>query len=101
MVSDPDRPSVRVHRLDEVHFPARIKNCAARLAQNDLAALGELFDLAAVRAVRFAKTITRNAHDAEDALQAAFVRMALYPRVLAHACHPWAYVLGIVRNEAL
>ncbi|MGQ0635715.1 MAG: RNA polymerase sigma factor [Planctomycetaceae bacterium] len=93
--------SADVYRPDEVHFPARVKHCAARLAQNDPAALAELFDLTAVRAVRFANTITRNTHDAEDALQAAFVRMALYPRVLAHAGHAWAYILSIVRNEAL
>ncbi|HTI51039.1 MAG TPA: sigma-70 family RNA polymerase sigma factor, partial [Planctomycetaceae bacterium] len=37
----------------------------------------------------------------EDALQAAMVRVALNPRVLAEAWHPWAYLLRIVRNEAL
>ena len=45
--------------------------------------------------------MTRNQHDAEDALQAAFVRVALYPQGLAEASHPWAYLLKIVRNEAL
>lgn len=90
-----------MERLDEGHFPARVKNCAVRLARKGSGALAELFDLTATRAVRFARTITRNPHDAEDALQTAFVRVALNPRVLAEAWHPWAYLLQMVRNEAL
>lgn len=90
-----------MHPPDDGHFPARVKHCAAGLAQQGASALAELFDLTAPRAVRFARTLTRDAHDAEDALQAAMVRVALNPRVLAEAWHPWAYLLRIVRNEAL
>jgi RNA polymerase sigma-70 factor (ECF subfamily) len=87
--------------FEEVHFPARVRNCAAVLAREGISALAELFDLVAPRSVRYAQSLTRNQHDAEDALQAAFVRVALYPRALAEANHPWAYMLRIVRNEAL
>jgi len=37
----------------------------------------------------------------KTALQAAMVRVALNPRLLADAWHPWPYLLRIVRNEAL
>jgi RNA polymerase sigma-70 factor (ECF subfamily) len=87
--------------FDEVPFPNRVKNCAIELAGRGVSALSELFDLVAPRSVRYAQALTRNQHDAEDALQAAFVRVALYPRGLAEADHPWAYLLRIVRNEAL
>lgn len=71
------------------------------LARNGVGALAELFDLTAPRAIRYARALTRNAHDAEDAMQAAMVRVALHPRSLGDAWHPWAYFLRIVRNEAL
>jgi RNA polymerase sigma-70 factor (ECF subfamily) len=90
-----------LNNLDDVHFPARVKNCAAELARRGVGALAELFDLTAPRALRYARALTRNADDAEDALQAAMVRVALNTRVLAEAWHPWAYLLRIVRNEAL
>lgn len=90
-----------MNNLDEVHFPFRVKNCALELARNGVGALAELFDLTAPRAIRYARALTRNAHDAEDAMQAAMVRVALHPRVLGDAWHPWAYFLRIVRNEAL
>ena len=92
---------IRLDALAEAHFPARVRHCAAELARRGVSALAELFDVVAPRAVRYAQTLTRNQHDAEDALQAAFVRVALYPRSLAEADHPWAYLLRIVRNEAL
>jgi RNA polymerase sigma-70 factor (ECF subfamily) len=87
--------------LDEVHFPARVRSCAAELARQGVGALAGLFDLAAPRAVRYAQALTRNQHDAEDALQAAMVRLAANPRALGEAWHPWAYLLRVVRNEAL
>jgi len=90
-----------LHGSEEAHFPARVQRCAIALAQEGVAALAQLFDLVAPRSVRYAQALTRNQHDAEDALQAAFVRLALYPQGLADADHPWAYLLKIVRNEAL
>ncbi|HEY3968890.1 MAG TPA: sigma-70 family RNA polymerase sigma factor [Planctomycetaceae bacterium] len=90
-----------MYGFDEVPFPARVKHCAGELAQRGVSALSELFDLVGPRSVRYAQALTRNQHDAEDALQAAFVRMALYPKAMIEARHPWAYLLKIVRNEAL
>jgi RNA polymerase sigma-70 factor (ECF subfamily) len=66
-----------------------------------VSALGPLFDLTSQRLVRYALTIVRNQHDAEDATQAALVRVAMNPGALAGARYPWAYLLRIVRNEAL
>jgi RNA polymerase sigma-70 factor (ECF subfamily) len=90
-----------VHGFEEEHLPARVRVCATALAQQGVSALAELFDVAASRSVRYAWALTRNQDDAEDALQAAFVRVALYPQGLSEARHPWAYLLKIVRNEAL
>ncbi|MBI3862963.1 MAG: sigma-70 family RNA polymerase sigma factor [Planctomycetia bacterium] len=90
-----------MYGFDEVPFSARVRHCAGQLAQRGVSALSELFDLVACRSVRYAQALTRNQHDAEDALQAAFVRVALYPKGIIEARHPWAYLLKIVRNEAL
>jgi RNA polymerase sigma-70 factor (ECF subfamily) len=51
--------------------------------------------------VRFAMTLTRNQEDAEDALQTALLRISARPLLLAEAQYPWAYLLRVVRNEAL
>ncbi|WP_231954388.1 RNA polymerase sigma factor [Pirellulimonas nuda] len=53
------------------------------------------------RLVRFAVAITRSQHDAEDCVQAVLVRVAGSPGLLAGADSPWAYLLRMVRNEAL
>ncbi len=101
LINRPTSSSSRLNNLEDVQFPIRVKNCAIHLARDGVGALAELFDLTGPRAVRYARALTRNAHDAEDALQAAMVRVALHPRVLGDAWHPWAYFLRIVRNEAL
>jgi len=90
-----------VDAIDKVLFSTRIRRCAEELGQQGTGALGRLFDLASPRLVRYALTVTHNQHDAEDALQAALVRIALKPALLAAAWHPWAYFLKVVRNEAL
>ena len=82
-------------------FHARLRTCAHALDQEGVGALGRLFDLTARRGVRYALAITGHQDDAEDAFQAAMVRVALHPRRLAMAGHPWAYLLRIVRNEVL
>ena len=87
--------------FEEDQFSARVTYCAKGLPRRGTVALAELFDLVAPRSVRYARALTGNQEDAEDALQAAFVRVALYPQALADADHPWAYLLRIVRNEAL
>lgn len=82
-------------------FALRLTDLANALAGGDLTALGALFDLAGPRLQRYAQALTRNRDDAEDALQAAMVRVAQHPRKLAAARMPWAYFLRIVRNESL
>ncbi len=82
-------------------FSVRVRLCAERIAESREAALSGLYDLAAQRLVRFGTTITRNQHDAEDALQTVLVRVAAEPQLLLRADKPWPYLLRMVRNEAL
>lgn len=84
-----------------IDFQRRLVDCTDRLAATGVDALGALFDLAGNRLVRFAVAITRNQHDAEDAVQAVLVRMAGRPKLLAAAVRPWPYLLQMVRNESL
>lgn len=79
----------------------RIRLYARQMADGDLAALGALFDLVGPRLVRYAAALLRNSTDAEDAVQAAIIRLASRPESLADAELPWAYCLKMVRNEAL
>ncbi|MGV3485767.1 MAG: RNA polymerase sigma factor [Planctomycetaceae bacterium] len=82
-------------------FSSRVRCSAERIAESGAAALSGLYDLTAVRLVRYAVTITRNQHDAEDAVQAALVRVASNPQLLCRAEAPWPYLLKMVRNETL
>lgn len=82
-------------------FSERVRLHADRIAECGAAALAGLYDLAAQRMVRYAATITRNQHDAEDAVQTALVRVAGDPQRLGRCRHPWSYLLRMVRNEAL
>ena len=82
-------------------FSQRVRDCTDRLAAAGVDALGALFDLTSQRLVRFSVAITRNQHDAEDAVQTSLVRVAAQPTLLAAADNPWAYLLQMVRNEAL
>jgi RNA polymerase sigma-70 factor (ECF subfamily) len=82
-------------------FSQRVKLCADRLAATGVDALGSLFDLTSHRLVRFAVTLTRNQYDAEDCVQTALVRIAREPALLGTVVCPWAYLLRMVRNEAL
>lgn len=88
-----------------MHSPAeyseRVRQCAASISESGSAALSGLYDLTATRLVRLATTITRNQHDAEDAVGAALVRVADDVQLLLRANHPWPYLLQMVRNEAL
>lgn len=82
-------------------FHQQFSACVRKLAKDPQHALGSLFDLAAVRLVRFAVAITGNQSDAEDALQATFTRIAGKPKLLVNADLPWPYLIRAVRNEAL
>ncbi len=90
-----------VDAREKAQFSGRIRNCATQLAQQGVAALGPLYDLTAARLVRYAYTLTRNFDDAEDAVQASMVKIAVNPGLLSEARYPWAYFLKVVRNEAL
>jgi len=82
-------------------FAERVHECTDRLMAVGVDALGVLFDLTSNRLVRFATALTRHQHDAEDAVQTALVRLAGQPQLLAKVQCPWAYLLRMVRNEAL
>jgi RNA polymerase sigma-70 factor, ECF subfamily len=82
-------------------FAERVRECTDRLMAIGVDALGVLFDLTSNRLVRFATALTRHQHDAEDAVQTALVRLAGEPQLLAKVQCPWAYLLRMVRNEAL
>jgi RNA polymerase sigma-70 factor (ECF subfamily) len=86
---------------DQYDFTERVRDCVNRLAATGVDALGALFDLTSHRLVRFALALTRNQHDAEDAVQTSLARVASQPQLLAPATSPWAYLLRMVRNEAL
>ncbi|MEZ6149916.1 MAG: sigma-70 family RNA polymerase sigma factor [Pirellulaceae bacterium] len=82
-------------------FTTQVQQCADRLSELGVAALSGLFDLTSTRLVRLAVTITRNQHDAEDAVQSVLARVASAPRLLSRADEPWHYLLRMVRNESL
>lgn len=83
------------------NFQVLFTACVRDLAQDGQAALGRMFDLSAQRLVRFSLTIVRRPSDAEDAVQAAFSRIAARPKLLCRADRPWPYLIRTVRNESL
>ena len=95
-----DRASYR-YMSGQFTFTERVRDCVDRLATTGVDALGPLFDLTSHRLVRFALTLTRNQHDAEDAVQTALVRVGSRPHLLSPTTCPWPYLLRMVRNEAL
>jgi RNA polymerase sigma-70 factor (ECF subfamily) len=86
---------------EQTTFSERVGERANTLAELGVKSLGALYDLTSRRLVRYAVTLTRNQHDAEDAVQAVLVRVAAHPKLLAAAKCPWSYLLQMVRNEAL
>jgi len=86
---------------EKTTFSERVGQRANTLAELGVSSLGGLYDLTARRLVRYAVTLTRNQHDAEDAVQIVLVRVAARPKLLASAKCPWSYLLRMVRNEAL
>ncbi len=82
-------------------FSDQVRQCAVSISESGSAALSGLYDLTATRLVRLATAITRNQHDAEDAVGSALVRVADDVQLLLRAAHPWAYLLQMVRNESL
>jgi RNA polymerase sigma-70 factor, ECF subfamily len=78
-----------------------VRECARRIRESGAAALGGLYDLTAVRLVRFSTTITRNQQDAEDAVSSVLLRIVATPGLLMEAQSPWSYLLRMVHNESL
>lgn len=79
----------------------RVRESAVRICESGPAALAALYDLTSQRLVRYSLSITHHQHDAEDAVQAALLRVADRPRPLAWSEHPWPYLVRMVRNESL
>ncbi len=92
-----------VASMSETHppFSDRVRQCTERIVESREAALGGLYDLTAQRLMRYSATITRNQHDAEDAVQTCLVKVSASPSVLISAASPWHYLLKMVRNESL
>ncbi|GEM_PF-202905 len=84
-----------------IKFHQHFRFCVSRLTKDTQNALGDLFDLVAVRLVRLSTSITGNQSDAEDAVQGAFSRIASKPVLLVRADFPWPYLIRTVRNESL
>lgn len=82
-------------------FHDRLATSIRELAQDGVSAMGGLYDLTSHRLVRYATTLTRHQHDAEDAVQSALVKVAVRAERLANIEQPWPYLLRVVRNEAL
>jgi len=82
-------------------FSDQVRESANRIAESGAAALTGLYDLTSMRLVRFSVSITRNQHDAEDAVQATLVRVVGNALLLSRAESPWPYLLQMVRNESL
>lgn len=87
--------------MSEPNLSQQIREYVVRISESGPAALAGLYDLTAPRLLRFAITITRNQHDAEDAVQAALVATVARPTAVATANEPWHYLLRVVRNESL
>lgn len=88
-------------RSDLSDFKAQVRNRADHLARLGEDAISGLIDLTSQRLIRFATTITRNQHDAEDAVQTAIIQISRDTKRLAECDEPWSYLLKIVRNESL
>lgn len=86
---------------NSIDFHRSFQSCVSRLTRETQKALGELFELTAVRLVRLAMSVTGNQMDAEDAVQGAFSRISGKPKLLVNADAPWPYLIRVVRNESL
>lgn len=82
-------------------FEQMLATSVAELGREGAPAMGRLYDLTSKRLVRYATTLTRHQHDAEDAVQSGLVKVALKAKRFAEVERPWPYLLRVVRNEAL
>lgn len=91
----------RVNDPASAEFEAELALRADALAREGIPALAALYDLVADRLLGYAMFLTRNQNEAEDVLQASFLKLVRNPRGLNRADFPWSYLLKVVRNEAL
>ena len=82
-------------------FAETVEHHRDRLRVDPGGAIAGLIDVTAVRLIRWAVSITRHQHDAEDAVQGVFVRLAGRPAPFLAADQPWAYLLTAVRHESI
>ena len=82
-------------------FSETVRKQVETISQHGIPAVAGLYDLTSVRLVRFAATVTRNQHDAEDAVAGALLKVVSEIDLLYRARNPWAFLLQMVRNEAL
>ena len=78
-----------------------VRRWAEQISTSGPAAVGGLYDATATRLLRFAASVTRQRQDAEDALQSVMIKVTADPRRLANADRPWAFLLTMVRHEAI
>ena len=78
-----------------------VRSQVERIFQHGIPAVAGLYDLTSVRLVRFAATVTRSQHDAEDAVASALLKVVSEIDLLYRARNPWAFLLQMVRNESL
>ncbi|MFN5392568.1 MAG: RNA polymerase sigma factor [Planctomycetota bacterium] len=82
-------------------FNEDVRRQVETIAEHGLGSVAGLYELTSVRLVRFAATITRNQHDADDAVACALLKVVSDVDVLIQAKNPWAFLLQMVRNDAL
>lgn len=82
-------------------FADRWRSIFAALADGRLAALDELYDLAAADVYRLALWRTGSREDAEDVVQDVFVRVAEQGSRLASVRHPRRWLLTVTHRRAV
>lgn len=82
-------------------FEQSLTDSLSDLSRDGMTAMGAFYDLTAHRLVRYATTLTRHQHDAEDSVQTALVKIAMRADRIIEVAQPWPYILRVVRNEAL
>ncbi len=90
-----------IENADDNSIWVIVAGIAHELRSGDLAALTRLYDVASARLLRYAETLTKNRADAEDVLHSSLVRVARQPHGFIAAEKPWAYLIAVVRNEAV
>jgi RNA polymerase sigma-70 factor (ECF subfamily) len=73
----------------------------ARMAEGDVAALGELYELLSVRLFNYARAITGSRETAEDVTHDVFLQAYKQAARLAGFANPAAYLMTAARNRSL